>query len=133
MCTSLEDGASEIIKINHRRWEIEECFRIMKSEFKARPVFLQNDDRIEAHFITCFISLIIYRLLEKRLNHEFTCCEIISGLRDMNLFEIKWEGYVPTYTRTDFTDSLHNAFGFRTDYEIVSTQNMKKIFKDTKK
>ena len=133
VCTSLEDSASEIIKVNHRRWEIEECFRIMKSEFKARPVFLQNDDRIEAHFITCFISLIIYRLLEKRFNDEFTCCEIISGLRDMNLFEIKGEGYVPTYTRTDFTDALHNAFGFRTDYEIVSTQNMKKIFKDTKK
>lgn len=133
VCTSLEDDVAEIIKINHSRWEIEECFRIMKSEFKARPVFLKNDDRIEAHFITCFVSLIIYRLLENRLNEEFTCREIVSGLRDMNLFEVKGEGYVPTYTRTDFTDALHDAFGFRTDYEIVSTQNMKKIFKDTKK
>lgn len=133
VCTSLEDGVSEIIKINHRRWEIEECFRIMKSEFKARPVFLKKDDRIEAHFITCFISLIIYRLLEKRLNEEFTCREIVSGLRDMNFFEIKGEGYVPTYTRTDFTDSLHDTFGFRTDYQIISTQNMKKIFIETKK
>ena len=68
VCTNLEDDVSEIIKVNHRRWEIEECFRIMKSEFKARPVFLKKDDRIAAHFITCFISLIIYRLLEKRLN-----------------------------------------------------------------
>jgi len=132
VCTSLEDDASEIIKINQRRWEIEECFRIMKSEFKARPVYLKNDDRIEAHFITCFISLIIYRLLEKRLKEEFTCREIISGLRDMEFFEIKGEGYVPTYTRSDFTDALHDTFGFRTDYEIVSTQNMKKIFKYTK-
>lgn len=132
VCTSLEDDASEIIKINQRRWEIEECFRIMKSEFKARPVYLKNDDRIEAHFITCFISLIIYRLLEKRLKEEFTCREIVSGLRDMNFFEIKGEGYVPTYTRSDFTDALHETFGFRTDYEIVSTQNMKKIFKYTK-
>jgi hypothetical protein len=104
----------------------------MKSEFKARPVYLKNDDRIEAHFITCFISLIIYRLLEKRLKEEFTCREIISGLRDMKFFEIKGEGYVPTYTRSDFTDALHDTFGFRTDYEIVSTQNMKKIFKYTK-
>lgn len=132
VCTNLEDDVSEIIKINHRRWEIEECFRIMKSEFKARPVFLKKDDRIEAHFITCFISLIIYRLLEKRLKEEFTCHEIVSGLRDMEFFEVKGEGYVPTYTRTDFTDALHNAFGFRTDYQIVSTQNMKKIFKKTK-
>lgn len=133
VCTNLEDDVSEIIKVNHRRWEIEECFRIMKSEFKARPVFLKKDDRIEAHFITCFISLIIYRLLEKRLNEKFTCHEIVSGLRDMEFFEIKGEGYVPTYTRTDFTDALHEAFGFRTDYQIITKQNMKKIFKDTKK
>lgn len=132
VCTNLEDDVSEIIKVNHRRWEIEECFRIMKSEFKARPVYLSNDDRIEAHFITCFISLIIYRLLEKRLNEKFTCHEIISGLRDMEFFDVKGEGYVPTYTRTDFTDALHEAFRFRTDYQIVSTSMMKKIFKDTK-
>lgn len=133
VCTSLEDSVSEIIKVNHRRWEIEECFRIMKSEFKARPVYLSNDDRIEAHFTTCFISLIIYRLLEKRLEEKFTCPEIIMGLKDMNFLEINGEGYVPTYTRTDFTDALHDVFGFRTDYQIVSTQNMKKIFRDTKK
>ena len=133
VCTNLEDDVSEIIKVNHRRWEIEECFRIMKSEFKARPVFLKKDDRIKAHFITCFISLIIYRLLEKRLNEEFTCHEIISELRDMNFKEIKGEGYEPLYTRTDFTDALHEAFGFRTDYEIVNTRQMKKIFKETKK
>jgi len=133
VCTNLEDDVSEIIKVNHRRWEIEECFRIMKSEFKARPVFLKNGDRIKAHFITCFISLIIYRLLEKRLNEEFTCHEIISGLRNMDFFELKAEGYVPTYTRNDFTDALHAAFGFHTDYEIVTTSAMKKILKDTKK
>ena len=133
VCTNLEDDVSEIIKINLRRWEIEECFRIIKSEFKARPVYLSNDDRIEAHFITCFISLIIYRLLEKRLKEEFTCHEIISGLRNMEFFDVKGEGYVPTYTRTDLTDALHEAFGFRTDYQIVPTKMMKKIFKETKK
>jgi len=133
VCTNLEDDVSEIIKINLRRWEIEECFRIIKSEFKARPVYLSNDDRIEAHFITCFISLIIYRLLEKRLKEEFTCHEIISGLRNMEFFDVKGEGYVPTYTRTDLTDALHEAFGFRTDYQIVPTKMMKKFFKETKK
>jgi len=133
VCTNLEDDVAEIIKVNHRRWEIEECFRIMKSEFKARPVYLKNDDRIEAHFTTCFISLIIYRLLEKRLNDNFTCHEIISGLRDMDFFKVKGEGYVPTYTRTDFTDAMHDAFGFRTDNQIVTISMMKKNFKDTKK
>ncbi|NLB41887.1 MAG: IS1634 family transposase [Clostridiales bacterium] len=133
VCTNLDDDVSEIIKINQRRWEIEECFRIMKSEFKARPVFLSDDDRIEAHFITCFISLVIYRLLEKRLNEEFTCQQIIKELREMNFKEIKGEGYEPIYTRTDFTDALHEAFGFRTDYQINTTNMMKKIFKQTKK
>jgi transposase len=133
VCTNLEDDASEIIKVNHRRWEIEECFRIMKSEFKARPVFLKKDDRIKAHFITCFISLIIYRLLEKRVNEEFTCHEIISELRNMSFKKVKGEGYEPLYTRTDFTDALHDAFNFRTDYQIITTSMMKKIFKETKK
>lgn len=132
VCTNLDDDVSEIIKVNHRRWEIEECFRIMKSDFKARPVYLSNDDRIEAHFITCFISLIIYRLLEKRLKEEFTCHEIISELREMNFKEIQGEGYEPIYTRSDFTDALHEAFGFQTDYQIVTTSMMKKIFKKTK-
>jgi len=132
VCTNLEDDVSEIVKVNHRRWEIEECFRIMKSEFKARPVYLRDDDRIEAHFITCFISLIIYRLLEKRLKEQFTCHEIIGELREMNFKEILGEGYEPIYTRTDFTDALHEAFAFRTDYQIVTTKMMKKNFKNTK-
>ena len=132
VCTNLEDDASAIIKVNRRRWEIEECFRIMKSEFKARPVYLSRDDRIIAHFTTCFISLVIYRLLEKKLNGKYTCQEIIDGLRDMNFLEIKGDGYTPAYTRTDFTDDLHEAFGFRTDYQIVSTSRMKKKFKSTK-
>jgi transposase len=133
VCTNLEDEASEIIKVNSQRWEIEECFRIMKSEFKARPVYLSRDDRIKAHFTTCFISLIIYRLLEKRLNEKYTCSEIIDQLQDMNFLEVKGDGYIPTYMRTDFTDDLHEAFGFRTDHEIVKINQMKKILKSTKK
>lgn len=133
VCTNLEDDVSSIIKVNRRRWEIEESFRIMKSEFRARPVYLQRDDRIKAHFTTCFISLMIYRLLEKRISEKYTCSEIISGLRDMNFYEIKGEGYTPIYTRTDFTDDLHDKFGFRTDYQIVNTKQIKKIFRDMKK
>ena len=133
VCTNLEDNAADIIKVNKRRWEIEECFRIMKSEFKARPVYLSRDDRIEAHFTTCFISLIIYRLLEKKLEEKYTCREILEGLKDMNFYEVNGEGYIPTYMRTDLTDALHEAFGFRTDYQIVTTQQMKKIFRITKK
>ncbi len=133
VCTNLEEDASAIINVNQKRWEIEECFRIMKSEFKARPVYLQRDDRIEAHFTTCFISLMIYRLLEKKLEEKFTCNDIISTLKGMNFYEIKGEGYIPTYTRTDLTDALHDAFGFRTDLQIVNNKTMKKLLKGTQK
>lgn len=132
VCTNLENEAESIIKINKRRWEIEESFRILKTEFKARPVYLQRDDRIQAHFTTCFISLMLYRILEKKLDDQFTCEEITSGLKDMSFYEIPKEGYIPTYTRSDFTDALHDTFGLRTDYQIISEKNMKKIFKTTK-
>lgn len=132
VCTNLDEGAATISKINHRRWEIEECFRIMKSEFKARPVYLSRDERIKAHFITCFIALLLYRLLEASIGGDHTCEEIIETLQGMRFQKIENEGYVPTYTRTDLTDTLHETFGFHTDYEIVTEKNMKKIFKLTK-
>ena len=132
VCTNLDGDAAAVLAVNRRRWQIEECFRIMKSEFKARPVYLSRDDRITAHFIICFIALVVYRLLEKRLGEQYTCSEIVQGLRDMNFYEVKGEGFVPTYTRTDFTDSLHDVFGFRTDYQILPMRQMKKIFKTTK-
>jgi len=97
-CTNLVDDVNEIIETNKKRWEIEECFRIMKTEFKARPVYLSREDRIKAHFLTCYLSLIVFRFLEKRLEKKYTCTEIIQGLRNMNFYEVKGEGYVPTYT-----------------------------------
>ena len=135
VCTNLEDmGIDEIIRINRKRWEIEECFRIMKTEFKARPVYLQREDRIKAHFLTCFISLFTYRILEKKLDEKYTVEEIIQTLRDMNLYRPGEKlGYNPAYTRTDLTDDLHAVCGFRTDYEIISDLNMKKVIRETKK
>lgn len=77
-------------KISRRRWEIEESFRIMKSEFRARPVYIHKDSRIRAHFMTC-------------------------------------------YTRTEITDALHDAFGFRTDKQLITDKKMKEIIRSTKK
>ena len=133
ICTNLEDNVKEIIKVNHRRWEIEESFRIMKSEFKARPVYLSREDRIKAHFVICYISLLIHRLLEKKIEEKFSSSEIIYCLRNMNLLNHGIDGYEPIYTRTDLTDLLHEKFGFRTDYEITSHMEMKKILKNLKK
>ena len=77
-------------------------------------------------------SLILYRTLEKRLDERFCCEDIIGQLKDMNFQYIKGSGYVPCYTRSDLTDALHEAFGFRTDFEIVTQKQMKSIVKITK-
>ena len=132
--TNLEDNPAEIIKINKQRWEIEENFRIMKSDFEARPVYVQRNDRIKAHFLTCYISLLVYRLLEKKLEEEFTCNQILKTLRGMNMTLLsKDSGYIPSYKRTKLTDSLHSAFGFRTDFEFISKASMRRIISKTKK
>lgn len=132
VCTNLEDNVEDIIKVNHRRWEIEESFRIMKSEFSARPVFHSNEEAIKAHFLICFLSLTIYRYLEKKLDNKYTVRQILDTLKQMNL-TIKDDDFIPNYVRTDLTDDLHDKFGFRTDYEIIAEKNLKKICKQTKK
>ena len=133
VCTNLEDEISEIIKINKRRWEIEESFRIMKSEFNARPVYLSREDRIKAHFTTCFLALIIYRYLEKKLDEQYTVNQIIETLRKYNFKDENSIGYSPLYKRTEIIESLHEKNGFDTAYEIVDNKKMKKIFQLTKK
>ena len=135
VCTNLSDmSVDEIIKINKKRWEIEECFRIMKTDFKARPVYLQTEDHIRSHFLTCFIALMIYRILEKKLKEAYTCEEIIDTLRNMWMARPGEKlGYTPVYTRTDLTDALHETAGFRTDYQIITDVNMRKIIRATKK
>ena len=132
VCTNLEDDVEEIIKVNHRRWENEESFRIMKSEFEARPVYLSREDRIKAHFMTCFLALLIFRILEKKLDEKYTVNEIIETIKNMNLLKEE-EGFIPVYTRTNITDLLHEKFGFRTDYEIITEQNLKKIIRKNRK
>lgn len=128
-----DEEPSEIAAANHQRWQIEQCFRIMKSEFRARPVYVRRDNRIRAHFLTCFLALVIYRYLEKRLNGSYSCEQICDTLRKMDMREVLGEGYIPTYTRTDLTDDLHESFGFRTDYQIITKENMKKIITSTQK
>jgi len=133
VATNLEDDPESIVRINSRRWEIEESFRIMKNEFDARPVYLSRKDRITAHFITCFLALTIYRYLEKNIGPNYTCGEILETLKNMDFQLLKGQGYIPVYTRTELTDQLHNVFSFRTDYQIVTNKMMKNILKQTQK
>ena len=132
METNLDDDVETIMKVAKGRWEIEESFRIMKDDFRSRPVYLSRNDRIKAHFMTCFISLLIYRILEKKLGNTYTCHEILSTLRSMKMTKVQKDGYIPSYARTSITDAFHEMAGFRTDYEITRTKAMKGILRKTK-
>ena len=133
VCTNLDESVSTIVKANRRRWEIEECFRIMKTDFEARPVYLRRQDRIKAHFMTCFIALIIYRYLERKLDNKYTIDQILSTLQEMDFLKYEGHGYQPLYTRTKITDELHEAFGFCTSKQIIPTAKMRNICSQTKK
>ncbi len=133
VCTNLDENVSSIVKANKRRWEIEECFRIMKTDFEARPVYLKRQERIMAHFITCFIALIVYRYLEKKLDNKYTIDQILPTLQEMDFVKYEGKGYQPVYTRTELTDALHEAFGFCTSKQIVPIAKMRNIFSQTKK
>ena len=133
VCTNLDDSISSIVNANKHRWEIEECFRIMKTDFEARPVYLNRQDRILAHFITCFIALIVYRYLERKLDHQYTIEQILPTLQEMDFMKYDGIGYQPVYTRTELTDALHDAFGFCTSKQIVPIAKMKNFCSKTKK
>ena len=128
----LDDEVGDILKVSEGRWEIEECFRIMKTDFEARPIFLQNETRIKAHFLTCFMSLVIYRYLEKALGNSYTCETILDTLKSMNFASVQGQGFIPLYKRDKLTDKLHEICGFRTDYEFITKKDMKTIQKKSK-
>jgi transposase len=137
VCTNLvDDNISDILAVSEGRWEIEESFRIIKTDFKARPVYVRREDRIKAHFLVCYMALLLFRILEKKINtdqKQYTASEIIKSLRDYRLLKVNGYGYLPEYTRTDLTDRLHDVFCFRTDTEIVPTALMRNIIANTKK
>ena len=128
----LDDDVKDILKVSEGRWEIEECFRIMKTDFEARPVFVHADARIRAHFLICFLSLVIYRYLEKDLVQDFTCEMILDKLKSMNFANIQDQGFIPLYTRDRLTDSLHKICGFDTDFKFITKSQMKTIQKKSK-
>lgn len=133
VCTDLlDDDVSEILKVSEGRWQIEQCFRIMKTDFSARPVYLQDENRIKAHFLICFLALLVYRILEKKLDYKYTCDTILDTLKGMNFAEIQDQGFIPLYKREKITDDLHDICGFRTDYQFITKSQMKTIQKESK-
>ena len=133
VCTDLlDDEVGDILKVSEGRWQIEECFRIMKTDFSARPVYLREENRIKAHFLICFLALTIYRYLEKKLDSKYICEELLDALKGMNFAGIQEQGFIPLYRREKITDSLHEACGFRTDYQFITKSKMRTIQKKSK-
>ena len=128
----LDDDVKDILKVSEGRWEIEECFRIMKTDFEARPIYLQEDMRIKAHFLICFLALVIYRYLEKGLENTYTCETILDKLKTMNFADVQEQGFMPLYTRDKLTDALHQVCGFETDFQLITKSQMKTIQKKSK-
>lgn len=134
VCTDLlDDNVADILKVSEGQWQIEECFRIMKTDFSARPVYLQDENRIQAHFLICFLALTIYRFLEKKMDLKYTCEELLETLKAINFAEIQEQGYIPLYKREAITDDLHEACGFRTDYQFITKSKMRTIQKKSKR
>lgn len=132
--TDLEDDNIQvIINANKRRWEIEENFEIMKSEFKARPMYMTQEEAVKGHLLTCFISLLVYRLLEKKhLNEKETAGKIISTLKNLNVTYLGGNIYVPSFTRTDTVDLLAEEFGFQPSKEVLTQKYLKKFLRIVK-
>ena len=126
--TNLINDTQTVIKVLHNKWEIEESFRIMKEEFDTGTVYLSREDRIKGHFITCYLSLFIYRYLEHQLNDKYTVYEIVKKLQEMKILELKGKGFVPLQTRDDLTDDLHAFLGLNTDTEIITYKKIKEIY-----
>ena len=126
--TNLINDTQTVIKVLHNKWEIEESFRIMKEEFDTGTVYLSREDRIKGHFITCYLSLFIYRYLEHQLNDKYTVYEIVKKLQEMKMLELKGKGFIPLQTRDDLTDDLHAFLGLNTDTEIITYKKIKEIY-----
>lgn len=125
-----EGNIEEILQISKGRWEIEESFRIMKSEFKARPVYLHLDERIKAHFTICYLSLLVYRILEKeKLQAKYTTEEIISTLKDMLSNKVDGLGFKQLYQKSKITTDLNSNYEFNLDQKFISLKSFKKFLK----
>ena len=134
VCTDLlDDDVADILKVSEGRWQIEDCFRTMKTDFEARPVYLNREDRIKAHFLTCFLALLHFRLLNRSLKGTYTTEQLLHTLKDIKFTDIEEQGFMPVYERQEITDDLHETCGFRTDYQFITKRKIKGIQKKSKR
>lgn len=154
LITSLEEKdfhARHVLRHNAYRFQVEALFRVTKTDLRSRPVYLQVEDRIKGHFITCIIALMILRMVQidlDKLNNvgkdeadkgkgkpegHYSITEIRNTLEEMRLVENKDGSFIPAYDRTRITDDINELLGHRTDTQVVPKARIRKILKDVKK
>lgn len=129
--TNLEDNEMDIIAINHNRWKIEDCFRQMKTDFKTRPVYHFTDERIKAHFLICFLALLVFRLLHNKVGDKYTSNELLSTLREMEYYKYD-EGYLTPFGTTPLVSDLNEMFDMKASRQGYSYRTMKYLINCSK-
>ena len=133
LATNLEDeNVKDIIDINSQRYKIEDCFRTLKTNFNARPIYHRLDNRIIAHFMICYTALLIYRLLENKLKekgYHFTINEILNTLKNMNIMNVRDRFYQSSYTSSDVLNALEDINNIGLDRECYLLKNLNKKIK----
>lgn len=132
VATNLDDSAKDILEVSANRYKIEDCFRMMKTNFSARPVFHQKRERIIAHFMICYTALLIYRLMEKKLDlhgTHYTADTLIETMKSMNVANIEDMCYMSTYTSSDACTALNAITGLGLDKKYYQPKELNKKIK----
>lgn len=136
VATNLEDDAKDILEVCSNRYKIEDCFRIMKTNFSARPVYHRKKERIVAHFMVCYTSLLIYRLLENILNKSgthYTIDNVIETLKNMQVLNVDDMYYMSTYNGSEICNVLNNTFGLELNKKYYQVKELNKKIKKISK
>ena len=136
VATNLEDDAKAILDISSKRYKIEDCFRVLKTNFSARPVYHRNKNRIIAHFMICYTALLIYRLLEIKLEQygtHFTAENILETLKNMNVMNTQDLFYTSTYKGSQVCTALNGLYGLGLDKKYYLPKELNKIIKKISK
>lgn len=131
LTTNLGDDVKEIVAINHNRWKVEQCFRILKTDFSARPIYHYKDDRIKVHFLICFLALLIFRLFQQKIKkpgfNETSSNKILDCLKDINFCQLE-NGYVNLYEPNETIKDIAEVFDFsyitRGAYKLDQMQHL---------
>ena len=132
VATNLDDSAKDILEVSANRYKIEDCFRMMKTNFSARPVFHQKRERIIAHFMICYTALLIYRLMEKKLDlhgTHYTADTLIETMKSMDVANIEDMCYISTYTSSDACTALNAITGLGLDKKYYQPKELNKKIK----